>query len=151
MQLYQPPIRRRRPEAAEQEKALRLLRSMGARVWVAGTTRKRGDHQGTMQTPGLPDLPFVFLPATRRGSLAFRGHERDRVLLVVEMKSPTAARGKTRGRSPEQVEFARMCELANVHYYCGDCDGLIGWLISHGFLRADQVAADHTHATTLRD
>lgn len=150
MQLFTAARRRAKPEAAEQEKAIRLLRSMGAKVWVAGTTRKQGDYQGTMQTPGLPDLPFVFLPAHRTGSLAFRGHEQDRVLLVVEMKSPTAARTKTRGRSPEQVEFAELCELANVHYFCGDCDGLIGWLISHGFLRADQVAADHTHATPLR-
>jgi len=140
MRLSPTPRRRAKPEAAEQEKALRLLRSMGARVWVAGTTRKRGDYQGTMQTPGLPDLPFVFL---RRGD----GY----TLLVVEVKSPTAARSIRAGRSPEQLEVARLCELANIHYFCGDCDGLIGWLISHGFLRADQVAADHTDATDLRD
>ncbi len=126
--------RRGAPERAEQQKALRLLRSLGARVWVAGTTRKAGDYQGTMQTPGLPDLPFVFLP--RAGACT---------LLVVEMKSPTAARAKHAGRSPEQVEFAQLCELAHVHYFCGDCNGLISWLISHGFLRDDQVAADHTH------
>jgi hypothetical protein len=140
VKLFAPSRRRAKPEAAEQEKALRLLRSMGARVWVAGTTRKRGDYQGTMQTPGLPDLPFVFL---RRGD----GY----TLLVVEMKSPTAARSKLAGRSPEQVEFAQLCELSDINYFCGDCDGLIGWLISHGFLRADQVAADHTHATLSRD
>lgn len=150
MRLY-PPRRRQKPEAAEQEKALRLLRSLGARVWVAGTTRPRGDYQGTCQTPGLPDLPFVFLPQRIRDDARFGDQTRTYTLLVVEMKSPTAARGKTRGRSLEQVEFATLCELANVHYFCGDCDGLIGWLISHGFLRADQVAADHTHATLSRD
>lgn len=145
MKLFTPPRRRNNPERAEQDKALRLLRSLGARVWVAGTTRKRGDYQGTMQTAGLPDLPFVFLPARRPGTLAFKGHEHDRVLLVVEIKSPSAARAKDCGRSSEQVVFAHQCELAGVHYFCGDCDGLIGWLISHGFLRADQVAADHSH------
>jgi hypothetical protein len=99
-----------------------------------------------MMTPGLPDLPFVFLRASaQHGGMPWKGDAARRVLLVVEMKSPTAARSKDCGRSPEQIEFAHQCELAGIFYFCGDCDGLIGWLISHGFLRADQVAADHTH------
>lgn len=140
LKLFAPPRRRSQPERAEQEKAKALLRSIGAKLWVAGVTRRKGDHPSTMMTPGLPDLPFVFL---RRGGAY--------VLLVVEMKSPTAARSKDCGRSSEQVVFAHLCELANINYFCGDCDGLIGWLISHGFLRADQVAADHSHATLSRD
>jgi hypothetical protein len=138
------PTRRGKPEQFEQEKAKRLLASLGARVWVAGTKRKKTDHQSTMQTPGLPDLPFVFVPRRISGGMSYE-------LLVIEMKSPEAARKSNKGRSPEQLDFARFCELAGVHYFCGDCDGLIGWLISHGFLRADQVAADHTHANVLRD
>lgn len=37
------------------------LELCGCRVYTIGTVRKRGDHQGTMQTPGLPDL-LVFVP-----------------------------------------------------------------------------------------
>src|SRR3990167_11056267 len=52
---------RRHPERAEQAACLKILRLLGAEVYVLGTTRKRGDHPGTMMTPGLPDL-YAFLP-----------------------------------------------------------------------------------------
>ena len=35
---------------------VKLLETVGAAVYKIGTTRKKGDHQGTMQTPGIPDL-----------------------------------------------------------------------------------------------
>ena len=35
---------------------VKLLESVGAAVYKIGTTRKKGDHQGTMQTAGIPDL-----------------------------------------------------------------------------------------------
>ena len=45
---------------------VKLLETVGAAVYKIGTTRKKGDHQGTMQTPGIPDLcAFVKMPATR--------------------------------------------------------------------------------------
>ena len=42
---------------------VKLLETVGAAVYRIGTTRKKGDHQGTMQTPGIPDLcAFVPVP-----------------------------------------------------------------------------------------
>ena len=40
---------------------VKLLETVGAAVYRIGTTRKRGDHQGTMQTAGIPDL-VAFVP-----------------------------------------------------------------------------------------
>lgn len=54
------------PEKAVQAQIVHLLRSIGANVYVLGTTRRKGDHQGTMQTPGIPDL-YVFLPRLPSG------------------------------------------------------------------------------------
>ena len=46
-----------------QSDVVKLLKTVGAAVYKIGTTRKRGDHQGTMQTAGIPDLvAFVPLP-----------------------------------------------------------------------------------------
>ena len=42
---------------------VKLLETVGAAVYKIGTKRKKGDHQGTMQTPGIPDLlAFVTVP-----------------------------------------------------------------------------------------
>ena len=41
---------------------VKLLETVGAAVYKIGTTRKKGDHQGTMQTPGIPDL-VAFVPS----------------------------------------------------------------------------------------
>ena len=43
-------------EKSIQSDIVKLLETVGAAVYKIGTTRKRGDHQGTMQTPGIPDL-----------------------------------------------------------------------------------------------
>jgi hypothetical protein len=51
-------------ERAEQSHIVQLLRTVGGQVYVLGTTRRRGDYAGTMQTPGLPDL-LAFLPVKR--------------------------------------------------------------------------------------
>lgn len=50
------PARRtpRQVEKPIQAAITHLLGMLGARVYVLGTRRKRGDHQGTRQTPGLP-------------------------------------------------------------------------------------------------
>jgi len=88
------PTRARRPvqhEKGEQAGGIKLLRTLGATVYTFGTRRSRGkacprcgtfvpEHQGTRQTPGIPDV-FAFLPA-RNGK---------RVLLCWEAKRPFAA------------------------------------------------------------
>ena len=44
---------------------VKLLNTVGAAVYKIGTTRKKGDHQGTMQTPGIPDL-VAFVPTSKK-------------------------------------------------------------------------------------
>jgi hypothetical protein len=55
-------LHRRQPEKSIQHQIAGLLRTVGARVYNIGTRRRKGDFQGTMQTPGIPDvlaiLPF---------------------------------------------------------------------------------------------
>lgn len=80
---------RRQPERAIQAHVVRLLRHVGCTVWVLGTTRRRGDYHGTMQTAGLPDV-IAFLP--RAGGVLF-----------VEVKAPG---GRLR---PEQAQFRACC------------------------------------------
>lgn len=111
-------------EKVEQAHIVQLLRSIGAQVWVLGTHRRQGDHQGTMQTPGHPDL-VAFLPVTAFASS---------VLLYVEVK---AAGGRLR---PEQVAFQLCCQTAGVQHLVGDCNGVIAWLIDRGYLSRDGVA-----------
>lgn len=118
--------RRRQPERAIQAAGVKLLRSLGAAVYVLGTTRPKGDYHGTMQTPGLPDV-LAFLP--------MQGVRR---LLVWEAKAP---KGRLR---PAQAQFAQYCHDADIGHVVGTHDALIAWLIEHGYLRADQVAAHHT-------
>jgi hypothetical protein len=132
------------PERAEQEAAKKLLAAMGAKFWVAGTTRRAGDYQGTMQTPGLPDLPLVFLPRFKRYKEGTDMHLLDQTLgmyelVVVEMKSPAAAKTKHGGLSPFQRECKAYCLGAGVPYIHGDLDALIGWLIHHSYLKPEHV------------
>ena len=115
--------RRRQPEKTEQAAIVRLLRGLGASVYVLGTHRRRGDYPGTMQTPGISDL-VVFLP-------------RERGVLFVEVKAP---KGRLR---PEQAEFRRLCLAclsAQVHHVVGGLDAVIGYLIGVGLLKSTQVA-----------
>ena len=117
----------RQPERAIQAAGVKLLRSLGADVWVTGTTRARGDYQGTRMTPGLPDC-IAFL--RRLG-------EAKQHLLIWEAKAP---KGRLR---PEQAKFAACCFFAGVAHVTGDLDALMQWLIAHGYLRADQVSHEH--------
>jgi hypothetical protein len=123
---------RRQPERAIQAHVAALLRHVGADVYVLGTTRRRGDYHGTMQTPGLPDL-LAFLP--RGGGL-----------LAVECKAPG---GRLR---PEQETFRTACLACEApfltHHVVGGLDAVIAYLIDLGLLRADQVAASHIQAST---
>lgn len=115
-------------EKVEQAGIVQLWRSLGGRVWVIGTRRRRGDYQGTMQTPGTPDL-HGFLPAPRYNLSVLRP-----TMLYVECK----AHG---GRlSKDQAEFRDWCLAAGVAHVCGGVDAFIAFLIAGGWMRADQVA-----------
>lgn len=112
------------PEKVVQQHIVRLLASVGARVYVLGTRRPRGDYQGTCQTPGIPDL-LAFVPVAPGAS---RTH-----LVFIEAK----AQG---GRpSPAQRDFQVLCAAAGVAHVLGDLDAVIAWLVDAGLLRADRV------------
>ena len=105
------------PERVEQRQIVALLRHLGAQVYVLGTTRKRGDHPGTMQSSGLPDV-LAFLPSEPGGE----------GLLMVEVK----ARGGR--RSPAQDAFADHCRQAGIAYVCGGFDTVIYWALAEGLI-----------------
>jgi hypothetical protein len=115
--------RRQYPERTAQGHIVRLLRSLGAAVYVLGTVRRRDDaHHGTMQTPGIPDL-YAILP--RRGGGT-------RQTLWVEVK---AARGR---RSPAQDTFAAHVATAPCDYVCGGLPDVVAYLARHGYVRVPE-------------
>jgi hypothetical protein len=113
-----------RLEKHEQNDGVRLLRSLGAAVYVLGTKRRAGDYQGTMQTPGIPDVHF-FIPCQDVVEFAFWEVKRSRLGRI----------------SHEQADYAEHCHRAGIPYICGDLTVLMRWLVEHGYLRADQLPA----------
>jgi hypothetical protein len=113
-------------EKYEQANGVHLLRSLGATVYVLGTRRRQGDHPGTMQTPGIPDI-YAFLPfdATRGWTARF---------VWWEVK---AAGGRLR---PEQAHFQTLCAIADVDHVAGDVNALVAYLIRRGRLKPESVA-----------
>jgi hypothetical protein len=111
--------RRRQPEKAEQAAIVRLLRLIGARVWVLGTRRPRGDYPGTCQTPGLPDL-IACLPA-REGRPPRR--------VEIEVK---AAAGRL---SPAQADYAAHARAAGIDHVVGGLDAVLAYLRAGGWVR----------------
>ena len=125
------PPKRRKPRQVEKpiQAAIKdLLLMLGAKLYVLGTRRKRGDHQGTRQSPGLPDL-LAFLPPRATAHRVV-----PRRLLIVEVKPPG---GKM---SPEQEEFRMLCLEAQIGHVVGDLDAVIAWLLREGYLKPHQVA-----------
>lgn len=113
---------RQQREKAEQRAIVQLLESLGAKVYVIGTRRPKGDYPGTRQTPGIPDLHvFLYQPRTDTA-----------VQLWIEVK---AKGGKLR---PAQVEFKAWCVAAKVEHIVGTCDDVQNWLVDHGWLRESQ-------------
>lgn len=109
--------RRQQPERAEQKAILDLLKLVHAEVWVLGTTRKRGDWQGTRQTPGICDV-LAFIPRTN----ARAWYE----LVAIETKAPG-------GRlSSAQKRFRAACERAGVEHIVGGVDAVLAWLRARG-------------------
>ncbi len=107
------------PEKVVQAQCVALLRRLGARVWVLGTVRAKGDFPGTRQTPGISDV-IAFL----RGACLF-----------LECK---AAGGTLR---PEQADFreAALTCGAPVYHVVGGVDELFAWLVERGIVKADNV------------
>lgn len=118
---YPASIFQRRSEKAEQAAIVQLLQSVGAAVYVLGTRRKRGDYQGTMQTPGLPDL-LAFVPMVQASTRRYE-------LACIEVKVAGARR-----TWPQSV-FAGYCEKAGVCYQCGTLDDVLSWLRDEGLIR----------------
>lgn len=114
---------RRLPEKAVQRQIVGLLRLLGWQVWVLGTVRRRGDHPGTMQTPGAPDL-LCLGPVTHPG------------LLCVEVK---AKGGRLR---PDQQRFRDACQAAGVPHVVGGLDDVVRWLEAHGIRTGRQWALE---------
>jgi hypothetical protein len=126
---------RRQPEAAEQRAIVQLLRVVGCQAWTLGTHRRRGDYQGTNQSPGLPDV-LAFLP--KGGGL-----------LCVEVK---AKGGRLR---PEQETYRNACLACEapwqVHHVVGGQDAVIAYLIGVGLLHAHQVPYYRQPLTLMPD
>lgn len=114
-----PGASTRIPEKAIQAQCVSVLRSLGAKVWVLGTVRAKGDHPGTRQTPGVSDV-IAFL----RGACLF-----------LEVK---AEGGKLR---PEQVDFrdAALTCGPPVYHVVGGVDELFHWLVERGIVKAENV------------
>ena len=110
----------RQPEKEEQRQIVEALRKLGASVYVLGTRRRSGDHPGTMQTPGLPDL-ITFLPVRNAGRISR--------LLFIEVKAPG---GRLRY---EQQIFASSCHAAGCEYLSGGLSELAAYLTKHGWIR----------------
>src|SRR3990167_434408 len=116
-----------RPEKVEQAHGVRLLRLIGAAVYVSGTVRRRGYYQGTMQTPGIPDVE-AWLPWPPRGTSSDAGPTRQQ--LKWEAK-------RAGGRlSPAQQAYQRHCRDAGVAHVVGPVDALRAWLIGAGYLNS---------------
>jgi hypothetical protein len=115
------------PEKVIQAQGVTLLRTLGAKVYVLGTTRRRGDFHGTMQTPGIADV-FGFLPTPSSSS----GH-RQRHPFWWEAK---AEGGRLRH---EQREFREFCQDSGLTHIVGDLDNLIAFLVAHGWLKAENL------------
>lgn len=112
-------------EKAEQAAGVGLLRVLGCRVYVLGTSRRAGDYQGTNQTPGLADVES-WLPDARG-------------VLFWECKSQT---GRPSAAQLELQALARACEDrgCGVYHCLGPFDALVAKLLALGLLTPGQVA-----------
>ena len=105
---------------------VKLLETVGAAVYKIGTTRKRGDHQGTMQTPGIPDLVAfvtVMVPLYPDGRRTYT------MQLWIEVKRP----GET--RSEDQDAFREYALKASCEHVTGGVDEVLDWLKARGVVK----------------
>lgn len=118
------PVQR---EKGEQQHGVELLTRLGAKVYVSGTRRKKGDYQGTMQTPGIPDVE-AWLPPPPDTDTRVEGPLR--YVLKWECK---AAGGRL---SSDQTIYRQLCLDAGVSHVVGDFNALIAWLVDAGYVKA---------------
>ena len=112
---------RQQPEKQEQAAIVKLLKLLGASVYIIGTKRRKGDYQGTMQTPGIPDL-YVFMPVPNTCEPCF-------VDVWIEVKAP-------KGRASEaQQAFQQHCANADVRHLVGGIDVVTEWLRKWGWIK----------------
>ena len=124
-----PPRPYRRPEKTEQANGVALLRLVSRRVYVLGVRRRATDYQGTMQTPGIPDVYAVLKPLS--------AVDRPRPLWW-ECK---AVGGRLR---PEQAELRDIHAEAGLAHVVGTFQTLADWLVDHGYLSRNQLPAYRT-------
>jgi hypothetical protein len=131
---------RQQPEKAEQRAIVQLLEALGAKVYVLGTRRRKGDHQGTMQTPGIPDLYFV-LPSrykTKNGKLHSASDAPDDSYATGPTHVWVEVKRKGGRRSLAQQEFRNWHIFQQPYYICGTCDDVQNWLVHHRWLSESQ-------------
>lgn len=109
------------PERAVQAQIVDLLRKVGAEVYAIGTTRRKGDYQGTMMSAGIGDL-YVFLPLTHR-----LNHPRT---LWIEVKSEGGV------LSEAQMAFQVRCASAGQPHIIGGLEDVTRYLQRFGWLKA---------------
>ena len=126
--------KRRQPEREITQQIVRLLKSLGGEIYKSSTTRRRGDYQGTMQTPGIPDLEIFMPPPKARPA-------DNHVLVKIEVK---AQKGRM---SPAQQRYRQLCLLSNTHHIVGGFDEVLDWLISHAYLESEQVLHERSAAS----
>lgn len=124
------PVQR---ERGEQQNGVSLLRQIGAKVYVLGTTRKKTcwacgaltKDFSTRQTPGIADVYFI-LPRPR-----YPGEALPRSVWW-EVKAPKGT------ASDDQDEFAAAVrDAGGIGYVIGTYDLLIGYLVRGGWVRQD--------------
>lgn len=111
----------RTPERVVQQQVVHLLRSVGGKVYILGTRRRKGDFMGTMQTSGLPDL-CAFLPI--RAPLLERWQ-----FLWIEVKSEG---GTLRA---EQHEFRAYCMASQIDHVVGGVSEVGEYLLRGGWVK----------------
>lgn len=123
-----------RSEKSEQRAGVKLLKLLGAQVYVSGTRRLKTDSQSTRQTPGIPDVE-AWLPISRHAS----NSEASRRLVKWEVKAGAGGR-----LSPAQQEYRQLCLAGGIAHVAGPLDSLIGWLSEAGYLRGKQKGMKQT-------
>jgi hypothetical protein len=117
-------------EKVEQAHIEKLLTQLGGKVYHIGTKRRRGDYQGTMQTPGIPDV-FAFLPAPRLIPEKVRNGAPIAVWIEVKREGEKIAAGS------EQDAFRLLCFAAGGLHWSGTLNDIIEELVAGGWVRAD--------------
>ena len=110
---------------------VKLLKTVGAAVYKIGTKRKKCDHQGTMQTPGIADLcAFVPVPAWAGGAAGVSYKRKSPwVQLWVEVKRPGEK------MSEAQFQFRLNVREAGCEHVTGGVPEVLDWLKARGVVK----------------